>query len=148
MTTLNKHNKLVSWARSHGAVIPDTLIFPSSPYGHCLTTAPIPQGTRLFEIPHSLIITPDLATNALPSLKHAPVHARMCAFIALERTKKGFWKDYFETLPTQFTTPPYFNEDELGVLEGTNLSFAWKDRVTTWKQEFQRTKVHINNLEW
>ena len=144
----NKYDNLLSWARAHGAIIPDTLLFPSEPYGHCRTTVPIVAGTPLFHIPHNILLTPTVATTALPQLKDAPVHARMCAFIALERENNGFWKDYLDSLPKTFMTPPYFDEKELDVLRGTNLSFAWRDRIQVWKQEFEDVQPIIADLKW
>ena len=144
----NKYEKLLSWARSHGAVIPDTLIFPSEPYGHCRTIVPIERGTQLFHIPHNIILTPAVATTALPQLCNVSVHAMMCCFIALERDKEGFWKDYLDSLPRSFSTPPYFDEKELDVLKGTNLSFAWRDCIQIWKNEYEDVKCILETLEW
>ena len=138
----HKYDKLLSWARSNGAIIPNSLTFPSSPYGHCRTTTPIDKGTHLFHIPHTILITPAVASSALPQLKDVCVHARMCAFIALERRKEGFWKDYLDSLPEGFSTPPYFGERELELLKGTNLSFAWRDRIDIWKKEFNEVQSY------
>ena len=143
-----KYDKLVSWARCHGAIIPETLIFPVEPNGHCRTTVSVVPGTQLFHIPHSILMTPLAARTALLKLRDVPVHELMCTFIALERRKDGFWKDYLDSLPQEFTTPPYFTERELQVLKGTNLSFAWRDRITQWKEEFDHAKSLTNDLKW
>jgi hypothetical protein len=72
----------------------------------------------------------------------------MCCFIALERDKEGFWKDYLDSLPRSFSTPPYFDEKELDILKGTNLSFAWRDCIQIWKNEYEDVKRILENLEW
>ena len=144
----DKYSKLLSWARSNGAIIPETLIFLSEPYGHCRTTMPLTKGMALFHIPHNLVITPTLATCALPELKNTPVHARLCAFIALERNKGGFWRDYLNSLPESFSTPAYFGENELEILRGTNLFFGWRDQIDMWKNEFEDVKVVIKGIDW
>src|SRR5579859_3867514 len=150
MTTVSSptstYDNLLSWARSNGAIIPSTLTFLSTPYGHCQSTVPIPAGTSLFHIPHSLLITPRAADTALPQLNTLPVHARVCAFIALERRKDGFWKDYLRSLPEKFETPAYFSQGELDVLKGTNLFYAWHDRINLWKQEFENVRKIIQDI--
>jgi hypothetical protein len=150
MTTAesNKYDNLLSWARSNGAVIPENLIFLSKPYGHCRSTTSIPPGTQLFHIPHSLLITPAVASKALPQLNEHSVHARLCAFLGTERRKQGFWKGYLESLPEKFTTPAYFNEKELDILKGTNLFFACRDRIKAWKDEFNNVKKIVPDLNW
>jgi hypothetical protein len=55
---------------------------------------------------------------------------------------------YLESLPERFDTPAYFNEGELEVLRGTNLGFAWKDRVDIWRREYNDVKVVIPGVEW
>jgi hypothetical protein len=147
-TTSTKYHNLLSWARSNGAVISENIIFPSEPYGHCQSTTPIPRGTQLFHIPHSLLITPAVATTALPQLNSYSVHARLCSFIATERRQQGFWKDYLDSLPEKFTTPAYFEEKELDVLNGTNLAFAYHDRIEAWKFEFEDVKDKVFGLTW
>lgn len=144
----NKYDKLLLWARFNGAIIPETLLFPSHPYGHCRTTIPIEPGTQLFHIPHKILLTPTVATTAFPQLQTVPVRARICAFIALERAKQGFWKEYFDSLPQEFSTPPYFNDEELELLRGTNLSFAWRGMIATWKTEFEQAKEVLPELQW
>jgi hypothetical protein len=144
----HKYDKLLSWARSNGAIIPNSLTFHSSPYGHCRTTTPIDKGTHLFHIPHTILITPAVASSAFPQLKDVCVHARMCAFIALERRRNGFWKDYLDALPERFSTPPYFGERELELLKGTNLSFAWRDRIDRWQKDFNEVRAIIGGIGW
>jgi hypothetical protein len=140
----NKHDKLVSWALSHGARIPDSLTF----YGHCRTSVPLERDTTLFRLPRSILITPDVARNALPQLNDASVHERMCVFIALEQGKQGFWKDYLDSLPRHFTTPAYFREIDLDVFEGTNLAILWEIRTAKWKDEFDHAKRLVKGLQW
>jgi hypothetical protein len=142
------YEALLSWARSHGAIIPETVLFLSTPYGHCQSTVPISAGTALFRIPHSLLITPSVADHALPELHLLPVHARVCAFIALERRKGGFWKAYFEALPEKFDTPAWFTEEERLLLKGTNLFFAWRERVEIWREEFSDVCNIIPDINW
>lgn len=144
----HKYDKLLSWARSNGAIIPNSLTFHSSPYGHCRTTTPIDKGTHLFHIPHTILVTPAVASSEFPQLNDVCVHARMCAFIALERRRNGFWKDYLDALPERFSTPPYFGERELELLKGTNLSFAWRDRIDLWRKEFNQVRAIIGGIGW
>ena len=146
--TTPKYRDLLGWARSHGAIIPSTLLFPSEPYGHCRTSVPIPKGTQLFHIPHKIIITPAIATAALPQLKDWPVHERVCAFLATERRKDGFWKEYLRSLPRKFRTPAYFEVDALEVFKGTNLAFAWRDKVAVWEAEYEHAVKVLPELEW
>ena len=146
--TSAKYEKLLLWARSNGAIIPETLIFPPEPYGHCRTTVTVPQGTQLFKLPHNIIITPEVARREFPRLKFENVHLQMCTFIASQRGKEGFWKDYLDSLPETFTTPPYFTPEELKVLEGTNLAYAWKDVENIWKKEWERASIIVDNLPW
>src|SRR5277367_1950034 len=148
VATTPKYRDLLAWARSHGATIPSTLLFLSEPYGHCRTTIPLPPGTHLFHIPHTLIITPAVATAALPQLKDAPVHERLCAFVAVERRAGGFWKEYLRSLPRWVRTPAYFGEDALETFKGTNLAFAWRDKVRVWEEEFKHAKGLVSGLEW
>jgi hypothetical protein len=143
-----KYDRLLSWARSNGAIISEKIIFPSEPYGHCQSISPIPTGTQLFHIPHSLLITPAVAITALPQLKSYPVHTRLCSFLATERRNQGFWKDYLDLLPEKFTTPAYFEEKELDVLKGTNLAYAYHDRIEAWKLEFENVKEKVFGLTW
>lgn len=148
MSDSSKYNKLLLWARSNGATIPDTLLLLSEPHGHIRTTVPIEPGTPLFHVPHALFITSDVAAKALPQLKGCSVHARMCAFIALERHKDGFWRDYLDSLPTTFTTPGYFTPQEFEALEGTNLGSAWNQRKYEWEEELEYINNHFPGLNW
>ena len=145
----SKYDSLVSWARCNGAIIPESLSFPSKPQGHCITTSSIEKSTQVFHIPHEILITPARATAALPALENSSVHERMCAFIALEKRKEdGFWKAYFDAVPETFTTPSYFTKEEVAGLKGTNLFYAWRDRVDVWKDEFERVNALIPELNW
>jgi hypothetical protein len=73
----------------------------------------------------------------------------MCTFIALEkRNEGGFWTGYFGAVPERFGTPGYFSAEEWEVLKGTNLEFAWRDREQVWKEECQRVKSVIPDLQW
>jgi N-lysine methyltransferase SETD6 len=144
-----KYSKFVSWARSNGAIIPDTLTFPSNDgEASVQTTIPVEKGTQLFHLPHSILITQAKCASCLPQLAPFSVHEKICAFVANERHCNEFWKPYFECLPCQFTTPPYFTEDELTVLEGTNLSHAWKDHISLWMEEYGRVKKVLNGMTW
>jgi hypothetical protein len=147
------HGDLVAWATSHGAIVPSTLDFPSSPHsGSCIqTSVAVPAGTPLFHIPPALVINPAKARVALPDLDDDSfsTHQRMCTFIALERRKAdGFWRPYFAAVPETFRTPAYFTGEELKVLEGTNLEYAWMDRVKAWKEEFESVQSVIPDIQW
>jgi hypothetical protein len=146
--SLSKYTNLLTWARSNGAVIPSSLIFSAEPYGHCRSSEPIPAGTALFHIPHSLVITPAVATAAIPQLEEVAGHVRICTFLAEQRGRNGFWKEYLETLPEKFYTPPYFNDRELEYLKGTNLWFAWRDRMELWKREYESIRDIVPTVEW
>ena len=147
--TSPKYTNLLSWARSNGAIIPESLVFPSTPYGHCRTTIPIIAGTNLFHIPHKILLTPTVAAIALPQLHDVSAHTMLSAFIALEIGKDGgFWKKYLDSLPKEVRTPAYFDEVELGALRGTNLSFAWRDRIEVWEKEFKEAKAVLPDLKW
>jgi hypothetical protein len=147
-SVMNNYERLLTWARSHGAIIPSSLVFLSTPYGYCQSTTPIATGTALFHIPHTLLITPSVADTALPQLHSLSVHARVCTFLALERRKHGFWKEYLDSLPQTFETPAYFTEEELNILRGTNLFFAWRDRIDLWKEEYHNVEKIISDINW
>lgn len=51
-------------------------------------------------------------------------------------------------LPERFETPAYFSEGELNVLRGTNLFFAWHDRINLWKEEFEKVRNIIPDINW
>jgi hypothetical protein len=148
MATSPKYGALLAWARSNDAVISETLSFQSEPTGCCRTTVPVAKGTQLFDIPRKIIITAEVACKALPQLVDLPVHAQLCAFLAYERRQDGFWKPYLDSLPENFETPPYFDEKELNILEGTNLGFAWTERRCSWKEEFEKARKVIRRLSW
>ena len=139
---------LLKWARSNGAIIPESLSFPQSPQGHCRTSVSVPKGTRLFHIPHNIIITRTVAIYALPQLLNQSIHAQICGFLAHQRRKEGFWKPYLDSLPEKFETPAYFQENELKVLEGTNLSLAWRERVNAWMSEFEKVNALVEGVTW
>ena len=45
-------------------------------------------------------------------------------------------------------TPAYFSEDALETFKGTNLAFAWRDKVRVWEGEFKHAKGLVSGLEW
>jgi hypothetical protein len=94
------------------------------------------------------LITPAVASKALPEATQVPAHARVCAFLGVYRRREGFWKEYLESLPETFSTPPYFDEKEMEILRGTNLYFAWLDRINLWKTEYENVKTFIPELQW
>lgn len=52
------------------------------------------------------------------------------------------------SLPSRFQTPAYFEKDALEVFKGTNLAFAWKDKVTIWETEYKHANTVLPELEW
>jgi hypothetical protein len=51
-------------------------------------------------------------------------------------------------LPETFDTPADFGQEELETLRGTNLSFAWRDRVDIWRREYEDVKVVVPEVNW
>jgi hypothetical protein len=145
----DKYESLLKWCRLNGAIIPETLIISSDlTGGHCLTTADIPAGEAIFQIPEKICITTTVAVNAFSELAPFTAHAQLCAFLSLERKRDGFWKPYIDALPETFTTAVSFTNEELELLKGTSLYYAVSERLTSWKQEYTEVSTVLSQLEW
>jgi len=145
----DKFARLLRWCRLQGAIIPETIQVVSSQKegSHCVTTVEIPASTPVFQIPHSICITPAVACTALPLLKSFPATVQLSVFLAVERYKTGFWTEYLGTLPKEFSTPLYFPPEEIELLGGTNLYYSLTDRIALHKSEHEQAQKVIE-IEW
>jgi hypothetical protein len=142
-------DELLRWCREHGAVIAESLRIVSTPNeGYVLvSTSDIPAREPVFQIPHSICITPTVATTAIPTLDALPATAQIAAFLAVEKHKKGPWAAYLDTLPREISTPLCFSPEEVDVLRGTNLYYSLPERIQLHRKEYKQI-TRILQVEW
>ena len=137
----------LSWFTEHGGWIDQSLSLEKIPgMGRGLVaTRPIAENERLFSIPRSMLL--NLGTSALVPACEAAERARppkaghawsdvmdrgWCPLILMlmwehrhastqEQNERFTWGPYFGIMPTSFTTPMFWNSNELRELQGTDV---------------------------
>ena len=137
----------LSWFTEHGGWIDQSLSLEKIPgMGRGLVaTRPIAENERLFSIPRSMLL--NLGTSALVPACEAAERARppkaghawsdvmdrgWCPLILMlmwehrhastqEHNERFTWGPYFGIMPTLFTTPMFWNSNQLHELQGTDV---------------------------
>lgn len=57
---------------------------------------------------------------------------------------------YIDTLPSELSTPLFWTDHEVNLLEGTNLYGAIQDRRTAWQDSWRRARLWVHSVrsEW
>ncbi|ODQ67213.1 SET domain-containing protein [Nadsonia fulvescens var. elongata DSM 6958] len=140
------YNKLVAWGKENGAVISDSLKFVETDNaGSTLIAIDDITGDKetLISCPEKLVI----GNNAVFELfgygleKFESKQIALAFFLIHQRIlkEKSFWEPYINILPTEesFTTPLYFDKDDLVWLEGTNIYEDIEARRASWELEWE-----------
>ncbi|TFK66501.1 SET domain-containing protein [Pluteus cervinus] len=105
--------------------------FPPSEGGRgAVALNDIPEGHTLFTIPRSLTLS--TRTSTLPKVfglsewKERKLHEGwvgliLCMMWEAANTSSSKWGPYLDTLPTEFSTPMFWPEDDLKALEGSSV---------------------------
>ncbi|KAG6547420.1 hypothetical protein Mapa_010868 [Marchantia paleacea] len=124
------------WAQSQGCCMADLRVKGRSFY----TREFLPAGSTVFTVPFSILMHMDAAFDdktfgeVYKKLSAAGASERivLTLFVAVEKAKgeNSFWFTYLSSLPETFSTPLWFNEDELDIIRGTKVAASLsKDRA-------------------
>ncbi|CAA7261815.1 unnamed protein product [Cyclocybe aegerita] len=109
----------------------DVIQFPPSEGGRgAVALKDIPEGHTVFEIPRSLVLS--TRTSTLPqrfggnAWKKAMLHQGwsgliLCMMWEAAQGSHSKWSAYFDSLPTSFDTPMFWNDEDLTELKGTSV---------------------------
>ncbi|KAL8284115.1 hypothetical protein RQP46_004864 [Phenoliferia psychrophenolica] len=138
-----------------GAGFDSRLVFKTDAYGGSVYTSTLlPSGTTIVSCPFSQAVTPTLARAALAAvaseLDSWTDHELLTTYLALHKVESGtglehLHQAYVESLPTEadLSTPSYWSDAELSLLEGTNLAPAVVERTMGWRKEFEGVKRKV-----
>ncbi|KAG8746111.1 hypothetical protein FRC12_014365 [Ceratobasidium sp. 428] len=152
-----------AWAAQNRVFIHPSLKFVPSSSGHNIcSNSGIPPDTKILSCPFDVAITApqsraaieylfqDKAVNVPAVLEGWNERQLVCMYIALHfiwTKAKGSplpqscrHQPYLNMLPppSKLLTPLYFNQDELGMLEGSNLHPATLRRLQEWQTEWEQ----------
>ncbi|KAI7872447.1 hypothetical protein BDF14DRAFT_1753557 [Spinellus fusiger] len=92
-----------------------------------VATSDIKEGEVLFSLPRNILLTP--LHSSLRSLQGMDVildslkgwSVLILCLMYESQKKDSFWKPYFDVLSTSFSTPMFWSEEELKMLQGTAI---------------------------
>lgn len=97
-------------------------------------------GSIVVSCPHHLAISwPTISQHQFPAVHSTfTPHVATRLFLVKQRLLKAQspWWPYINSLPRSFTTPLYYDEEDLIWLRGTNLGKAKEIREQAWRQEY------------
>ncbi|PHZ17134.1 RuBisCO-cytochrome methylase [Rhizopus microsporus ATCC 52813] len=129
MTTFEEKGKAFwDWLVANGATISDKIAFKdyrSENSGRgVIATQDIKEGDVLFSLPRSILLSQVTSSlkDKVSELSELPGWAPLILCMMYEIDKpESFWKPYFDVLPREFSTPMFWNQDDLKELEGTDI---------------------------
>ena len=134
-----------SWFLTNGGYLhPSVEIASDDSHGNVVRVKQnhiLSAGSMVVSCPHHLTISwpvinqlhfPDVHSTFTP-------HIATRLFLVKQRLLKAQspWWPYINSLPFSFTTPLWYDEDDLIWLRGTNLGNAKKIREEAWRQEYE-----------
>ncbi|CEJ01742.1 hypothetical protein RMCBS344292_15763 [Rhizopus microsporus] len=129
MTTFEEKGKAFwDWLVANGATISDKIAFKdyrSENSGRgVIATQDIKEGDVLFSLPRSILLSQLTSPlkDKVSELSELPGWTPLILCMMYEIDKPdSFWKPYFDVLPREFSTPMFWNQDDLKELEGTDI---------------------------
>nr|POE74652.1 ribosomal lysine n-methyltransferase set10 [Quercus suber] len=145
-----------AWLRSNGGRLDSSLsIAHSAAAGlHWRANAPIPAGTSLITVPHSLALSylNALVDDAYPIFRNQRHRLKIenigffYLMVQYVNREQSFWRPYLDSLPkpeSDFCTPLWFREqDDLEWVVGTDVLHTAKGRLEIYKQ-YHATGVEV-----
>ena len=111
-------------------------------------------GSIIVSCPHHLTISwPIVNQHHFPEIHSTfSPHVATRLFLIKQRLLKAqsLWWPYINSLPRSFSTPLWYDEDDLVWLRGTNLGNAKEIREEAWRQEYENAmqSLFANGLEF
>ncbi|KAG0232464.1 hypothetical protein BGW41_001858 [Actinomortierella wolfii] len=122
------NDKFVEWLKANGASVSESMSlhdYASEGAGRgVIATQDIEKDHELFSIPRSLLLSPETSQLSkevdLSSLRGwSPLI--LCMIYEYCRGADSHWKPYFDILPTEFSTPMFWADEEIELLKGTGV---------------------------
>ncbi|CAH1779803.1 unnamed protein product [Owenia fusiformis] len=129
-------------------------VFPDTGRG-LMTTRNISPGNILISIPEALLITTDTVLDsdlgqmiANSKMKLKPIQV-LVLFLVVERYKGSAsqWQHYVDVLPKEYTTPLYFNHDEINSLNDP-IKHQATELIDNVAELFKSTQYSIKHLDY
>lgn len=91
-------------------------------------------------IPFKLMITEPLVRKHYPELSSLSSRAVMSLFLSNEwqKGKDSFWSPYLAVIPNRIMTSMMFNDDDMEILQGTNLQLGTISRRDFLQSEYEK----------
>ncbi|KAJ1917443.1 hypothetical protein H4219_003186 [Mycoemilia scoparia] len=146
---MDKIQRLCKWLQSSGASFDKIELKPDGDGGFgAYTNCKTEKDECLASIPYNLAITENVALETLKDHLIQPLRGAriMCLFLVYERWVRGdssFWSPYIDCLPKTFSTPFYYNDDELKFLKGTPTETAIAARLDKYKEDWKAVRSSI-----
>ncbi|KAK9464437.1 hypothetical protein V1512DRAFT_255412 [Lipomyces arxii] len=134
---------LVEWCRENGGFCSDQLKLETGPSGSTgYAVSDIKSTSKLLSCPRNLVMDYSKASALWEGdqkpFESSPVIA-IRLFLSYQKVlgHNSAWAPYIRVLPDTFDTPLYFDEDDMKLLEGTNMYGEVELRRQAWMEEWQ-----------
>ncbi|KAI7904047.1 uncharacterized protein BX663DRAFT_432767 [Cokeromyces recurvatus] len=162
-----KGNAFLNWLKDNGTTLSESIAFKdyrSENAGRgVVATKDIKEGELLFSLPRTILLSQyttflNKTEGISEDLAKLSGWSPLIVSMMYESQKKdSFWKPYFDILPRSFSTPMFWDENDLKELKGTDIiaKIGKSDAEETFKKEikpFMEKYPHIfdenvHNLE-
>jgi len=141
------YRRFENWLKNNGVVFPKLQIanFTDSTGRGVVTTKKVDENETVISVPKNLLINVDVARSH-PTLGpifedlHFNDDTILFLFVIYEKeNQNSFWRPFYDTLPSYFTTSLHYTATELMELEGTNLF----DETLQTKQQLQAFRDYL-----
>ncbi|KAG2182609.1 hypothetical protein INT44_005588 [Umbelopsis vinacea] len=134
-------NDFLAWLKENGAVL-EGLSFGADKSGMngVILTKDFESDQSYATIPFKLMITEPLVRQRYPQLKDLSSRAVMSLFLSNEWQKgaESFWMPYLSAIPNRIMTSMMFDEQDLQILQGTNLQLGTISRRNFLYSEYEK----------
>ncbi|CAO3664498.1 unnamed protein product [Umbelopsis ramanniana] len=134
-------NTFLAWLKANGANL-EGLSFGADKSGMngVILTKDFESDQAYATIPFKLMITEPLVRQRYPQLNHLSSRAVMSLFLSSEWQKgaESFWMPYLSAIPNRIMTSMMFDEQDLQILQGTNLQLGTISRRNFLYSEYEK----------
>ncbi|KAH8552248.1 hypothetical protein BGW37DRAFT_491184 [Umbelopsis sp. PMI_123] len=134
-------DRFLTWLKENGVIL-DGLSFGADKSGMngVMLTKDFESDQTYATIPFKLMITEPLVRQRYPQLQSLSSRAVMSLFLSNEWKKgeKSFWMPYLSVIPNRIMTSMMFDEEDLKILQGTNLQLGSISRRNFLYSEYEK----------
>lgn len=140
-----KMQRLIAFLDQNGVTYPSLEIKIVNGLRGVYSTEKILEGEVVLHVPRKLIVTTEVAKackvgkTILASRRWISPYGYIAAFLLETRKEGGFWKPYFDVVPSKFPGMPlFYDQKHLAMLQGTHV---WQQLLDSKSLMFDDYKV-------